>query len=546
VSVSAAIANRLYMAGALAESRRFARALRDPEAAQRETLHRILLANAYSEFGRAHGFLGIRTVAEFRERVAPSEYDDVATGIGRAARGEGRVLTTDPILCFEPTGGSSGANKMVPITRTLLQEFSAATLPWVYDLLVQRPALRDGRAYWAVTPPARRPAATAGGIPIGLEHDSDYFPSFARALLDRVIGAPRALSRVADVESWRYLTLRSLLALPDLTFISVWNPSFLTLLASALDDLFDRLLDDMSRGELSIPLDGALRAELRAALPAHPRLAGQLRRRFGTRPPEDLGDLWENLTLISCWTDAHAARALPAMRRRFPLVEVQGKGLLATEGVVSVPLIEARGSVAAVNSHFLEFTPAGSSSGAALGVHELEVGQTYEVMLTTSGGLYRYRLRDLVRVEGRHHRTPMLSFQGRADLTSDLAGEKLTPVFAEHVLQEAAFATGVEAVFAMLAPAFGDRPRYELLVECDAPDADKLAAAVEERLVASHHYALCRSLGQLDGVHPVVVHDGARLYEERCLARGQRLGAIKPTALDTMPASAPFHSPPAP
>lgn len=531
MNIAAGIANRLYMASAARERHRFARAIRDPATAQHDVLMRIVLANAYSAFGRRHGFIGIRSVKDYRARVDVHDYDQLEQDILRTADGTRRVLTNDPVVCFEPTGGSSGPNKLVPYTRALLREFSAATMPWIYDLLQHRPALRNGRAYWAVSPPARRATTTSGGIPIGLEHDSDYFPAFVRALLDSVIGTPRALSRVPDVEAWRYLTLRALLAVPDLALISVWNPSFLTLLADALDEHWVRLLIDLETGGLSVGLTGLMRHELQRALPARPRLAYDLRYQFGPRPPEDLGALWESLTLISCWTDAHAQRALPALARRFPRVEVQGKGLLATEGVVSFPLYEAGGCVAAVTSHFLEFIPHGGAATIALGVEELEVGGTYEVLLTTSGGLYRYRLKDLVRVEAFHHRTPMLSFQGRADATSDLAGEKLTPMFAERVLQEAATETGVHSSFAMLAPVWDAPPRYDLIVECNSVDADRLAGAVESKLTASHHYALCRRLGQLDGVRAVVVHDAARAYERACLARGQRVGSIKPASL---------------
>jgi hypothetical protein len=377
---------------------------------------------------------------------------------------------------------------------------------------------------------------TRGGIPIGLEHDSDYFPALVRMLLEPALGTPRALSRVPDVDGWRYVTLRALVGVQDLAFISVWNPTFLTLLCSALEERWERLLHDLESGVLSIALEPSLRHELNRALPPNPRLASYLRRRFHRRVPEDLGELWPSLALISCWTDAYAARALTGLSRRFPGVEVQGKGLLATEGVVSIPRFAAGGRVAAVTSHFLEFLPE-DASDLPVGVAELEAGRRYEVLLTTSGGLYRYRLKDIVRVEGFHHATPVLSFQGRSDRTSDLVGEKLTAVFVEQVLQQAARDTGVTASFAMLAPvgaADGLAARYELLLECAPDDAERLAAAVEACLARSHHYALCRRLGQLDAVHAVVVRDGAREYERACLARGQRLGAIKPAALDLM------------
>lgn len=530
MSLLPAVANRLYMAGARASWRRFDAATRDPAAAQHAVLARILRANADTGFGRRHAFASIANAAAYRARVPVADHDALESDIGRIARGASRVFTAEPVICVELTGGSSGANKLVPYTRGLLREFSAATLPWTFDLLRARPALRNGRAYWAVTPPARAASRTEGGIPIGLDHDSDYFPAFARALLDRVVGTPRLLSRAPDVHAWRYLTLRALLAIEDLSFISVWSPSFLTLLAESLRRDFAALVCDMEQGTLAVQMDATLRREFERALPARPRLARDLRRRFGRTPPDDLGLVWPRLALISCWTDAHAARALGAMRAHFPRVEVQGKGLLATEGVVSFPLFDASAPVAAVTSHYLEFLPPGDAR--SVGIEELETGGTYEVLLTTSGGLYRYRLRDLVRVEGWYRRTPMLSFQGRADHTSDLAGEKLTPAFAEQVLRRALASTS-GAMFAMLAPraANGRAAGYDLLVDCAPGHAERLAAAVEEELAQSHHYALCRRLGQLAPVQPVIVPDAQRAYERHCIARGQRISAIKPAAL---------------
>lgn len=532
MSTAAWLANHLYLGASLPARARFGAALRDPRAAQLAILRRILRANAATAFGREHGFHDVASVAEFRARVPARDYDGFGQYVRRVADGEPGVLTTEPVRFVEPSGGSSGPAKEVPYTQSLLREFGRATMPWIFDLLRGRPQLRGGRAYWAVSPPpARRAERTPGGIPVGMEHDSDYFPAFARALLDHALGLPRGVSRVPNLRTCRYLTLRALLATPNLVMVSVWSPSFLTLLAGALDEHFEALLGGLETGRLDVEMDPALRHELSRALPARPGLASAIRRRFGAHPPEDLGEIWPRLALISCWTDGHARRALEGMRRRFPRVEVQGKGLLATEGVVSFPLFRAEAPVAAVTSHFLEFVPENAPSSALL-VDEVEEGRTYEVLLTTGGGFYRYRLKDLVRVEGWLHRTPLIRFVGRADHASDLAGEKLTPEWVERVLAEASARTGVRPCFAMLAPAWGEPPRYRLYVEAPSDDAQRLAAEVEEVLRGAYHYGLCRELGQLGAVEGMEVREAERVYEQVCRERGQRAGSIKPAALD--------------
>lgn len=524
------LASHATLAAAVPARLRFARALRRPAAAQRAILERILRANSATAFGVAHGFASIRGGAAFSRRVPLRDHDAMQPWLARVIGGERDVLTGERVRFVEPTGGSSGPSKLVPYTASLLGEFSAATMPWVFDLLASRTPLRTGRAYWSVTPPGPRPPRTEGGVPVGMEDDADYFPAPLRALLDSTFALPRCVGRAPDVESCRYLTLRALLAATDLSFISVWSPSFLTLLTAQLDVHFEALLRDLERGTLSIPLDPSLRATVQRRLPARPALASLLRRSFGRTPPRDLGLLWDRLALISCWTDGHASRALQGVRERFPHVEIQGKGLLATEGVVSIPLVGVPAPVAAAASHYLEFIPSGSSE--AIPLEAVERDAAYEVALTTSGGLYRYRLRDIVRVEGWLHGTPLLSFRGRADRASDLAGEKLTPAFVEGAIAAALRAMGARTPFAMLAPSVEPSPHYRLYVDCDAGLAACVAAALDTELSQAHHYALCRSLGQLGPVRGVPVRGAEALYERACAARGQRVGAIKPPALD--------------
>ncbi|MEO8337222.1 MAG: GH3 auxin-responsive promoter family protein, partial [bacterium] len=530
MSVLATLANVVTAAGAAPARVRFAAALRDPAAAQRAILMRTLRANADTAYGRAHGFASVRDERDFAARVPLVAFDELDGWMSRVAAGEAHVLTRDAVEFMEPTGGSSGFLKLIPYTSALRSEFSAAVTPWLFDLLAHRPALVRGRSYWAISPPGRRPAQTSGGIPVGMEDDADYFPAPLRALLRRGLAVPGSVARASDIATCRYLTLRALLAAPDLVLISVWSPSFLSLLTDALDEQFDALLNDMERGTFRVPLHPSFVEVLRRELPARPDIARSLRMRFGRRAPEDLGLVWDRLALISCWTEGHATRALAGVRERFPHVEIQGKGLLATEGVVSIPLFVADAPVAALTSHYLEFLD--PRDGRVSPAHALDVGGTYEVALTTGGGLYRYRLRDLVRVEGMLHRAPLLSFQGRADKASDIAGEKLTAMLVERALGAATRATGIAAAFAMLAPSFTPAPHYRLYVEAPEWDAHRLADAFDRELHAAHHYALCRSLGQLGPVRGVSVHDGNRKYERACVERGQRSGAVKPPALD--------------
>ena len=516
---------------------RFHRALQRPELAQAECLARVLRAVAGSrQAERIPGFDRLRSAREFQEAVPMSTPDTVAADVERIAAGEPRVLTGAPVLRFEPSGGSSGASKLVPMTSGLLGEFHRALAPMLFELLHQRPALRAGPSYWSISPMGNKGGRTAGGIPVGSVEDSAYFPRFLQPLLARVFAVPGEVARLPDVESCRYVTLGYLVACEDLALISVWNPSFLTLLMDALEQHGERLADDLERGTCRPPGLGEC-SPLSLRFTPRPERAHVLRRALS----EGLQGraLWPRLSLLSMWTDAQAAHAVGPARRRFEGIEVQGKGLLATEGVITLPLFDSPAPVLAVRSHFYEFADPHQPGARPRLAHELEQGREYVVLLSTSGGLLRYRLGDLVRVEGFHGLTPCLRFLGRADAVSDLVGEKLAATRVTAVLDTTLLTVfnGHRPRFAMLAPEWEAPPAYRLFVETDAPDErlTEAARAIERALSEGHHYRYARELGQLGPVQALRVTEGARRYEARCIALGQRAGDIKPTDLHRQP-----------
>ncbi|WP_420456971.1 GH3 auxin-responsive promoter family protein [Rubrivirga sp.] len=521
----ARLANAAWALAARPAATAFHRALADPERAQTRLLHSILRANADTVVGRAHGFGQIRTLREFQDAVPLVGWDEVAPFVERIAAGEPNVLTSEPVRLLEPTGGSSGGTKLVPYTRTLQRQIRAAVAPWVADLFRHVPAAAHGPAYWSVSPavPHER---TAGGVPVGFEDDGAYLSPLHRTLARATLAAPSALRHVADPEAFRYATLRWLVARRDLALVSVWNPTFLALLLCPLRDWADRLADDLDRGTLSADVPPAVRA----GLDRDSARARDLRRlAAGTTTDADLvAGLWPRLALVSAWADGHAAGPADDLRALVPQAAFQAKGLLATEGVVTVPLWGRDGGAPALTSHVLEFVP--ESGGRPVFAHHVETGERYGVVLTTGGGLYRYRLGDTVEAVGRVAASPLLRFVGREGPVSDRVGEKLH----EGHVARALAGLGLGG-FALVAPDGDARPcRYVLFTDGTASDARLAQAArrLDAALVGNVHYALARRLGQLGPVAAFRIRDGgATAFLEGCVALGQRLGDVKSTAL---------------
>lgn len=531
------VANSLWLLACLSEAHAFRQAQRDVAGTQHRLLLRLLQRNADTVVGRRYRFDDIRSIADYQARVPLSTYADYQEAIERISRGERGVLTRDPVLLLEPTSGSTAATKYIPYTAALHAEFERALAVWIADLFTHDPRLMVGAAYWSISPVARDNQYTVGGIPIGFEDDRAYLGRMQQWLAEAILAVPSTVRLIHDMDTWRYVTLLALLRRRDLALISVWNPTFLTLLVRNLSAWGLRLVTDIAEGTLTPPTAPAPawsttwahcnRPDARRATEIYAALC------TSNDPARLHTQLWPNLRLISCWADAQAAWYVPTLARSFPQAQIQGKGLIATEGFVSIPMIGQSGAALAVRSHFFEFLPA--DDGAARLAHELETGGRYAVVLTTAGGLYRYQLHDLVEVSGWQDTCPLLRFVGRANGCVDRFGEKLHEQHVREALADLLTRYAITPDFVMLTCAEdGDQHAYTLLIEADdVPDhrLSLLARDLDAALATNYHYHYCRDLGQLAALRVCRVVDGHERYLATTMARGQRAGDIKPPLL---------------
>jgi hypothetical protein len=467
MNLSASIANSIWLASSLSEWRRFKHALQHPEETQLALLKSLLTLNRRCEFGTRHDFSSIDSYQRFAARVPLSDYEAIQPSIDRVRAGESNLLTSETITRLVPTSGTTTARKLIPFTGALQRDFNRAIAPWIVDLARQRRQIVNGRAYWSISPSFQTSSETSK-IPIGFDDDVSYLGGAKAWLVRKAVVTPD--TRGKGVSEFQKETIRALVACRDLRLISVWHPSFLTL-----------LLD---------------------LLPA------------GTSPSE----VWPDLQVISCWGDAAAAAGADELADHFPGVLLQRKGLLATEAFITIPFQNAY--PLAIRSHFFEFI---DSIGRVRLAHELNLGEKYEVVVTTSGGLWRYKLRDVVGVTGFVGKTPSLRFLGRAT-TSDLCGEKL----AEEFVAACVACVFGRLRFALLAPN-SERNRYNFFVEgtVTREALDEFETALRE----NPHYAHCRNLGQLQPIRCIETTNACETFLRVQSAGGARLGEVKPVFL---------------
>lgn len=469
------------------------RALRNPERAQKRVLARLIKSLRKTEYGCS---LEVTDSAEFFHKVPVVEFSDLAPWITRQKEGKAALLPQPPRF-YERTSGSTGAPKDIPYSSGLLKSFGRMFVLWARDLYRGVPDLGQGRIYFSISPQLRSADSQSQ---VGLQDDRDYLPRPVRWLLgDRFLSVPGA-QNARTTAGFLDATSLALLDAEDLQVISVWSPSFLTVILDHIQAHGDRLaaLLPAKRGE-------AIQVALEQQNPWRA--------------------IWPNLGLLSLWEDGQAGPMAKDLEERLPGVLVQGKGLLATEAPMTLPRVGTHGQEPLLTEVYFEFQ---DSEGELHGLHALQPDTEYSVIISTPGGLFRYRTHDWVRVVGQVAATPTLRFVGRRNKTSDLVGEKLSEAFVGEVLAGLELPEGRS----VLAPG-SDRSGYLLLLEQEPADRGRLAEALDRALSSAHHYGLARDLGQIQPAQVRVMPNlSLRLMES---ASGSSLGNTKISVLLTSP-----------
>lgn len=496
----------------------FRGAVREPAAAQAQALQRVLEAARGTRFAAEHGLETVRSLSDYRAAVPVRSYDDHRHLYEAVAAGERRVVTRQRVLSLVKTSGTTGAPKLLPVTSTWARIVADAQALWVIAMVREQEEVTTGKSLIAVGPAVE--GRTAGGLRYG--SNTGRMAVAQPWLVKRRYAVPYFIHTLPDPEVRRYCLLRIALSADVRTWTTA-NPSTLLATCRSLQTWREPLTRDLH--------DGTLRSGPAAALPALTRL--RLWTRLGQRRVPDgpwhLGRWW-NLACINCWKGGAAPffldRLAAAMGATVPVREA---GISASEGYFALPLHSSwTGGVAYANGHLLELAPEGG--GDIVSLHEAEVGREYRLIVSTTSGLYRYDLNDVVRVVGHMGRTPLLTFLRKGRDVLSVTGEKVTAGQVVQAMREAApgahgFTVGVE---------LAEIPTYVACVAgIDPSSADAVGAALERSLCTLNvEYASKRETDRLRPLRCVVVDDDTfdRFRAER-LRHGTAEGQVKDPVL---------------
>jgi hypothetical protein len=468
----------------------FERATHEPRAVQEAVLARILAEHAATAFGRDHRFSAITKVSEFRNQVPVAGYEYVEPYIRRVVAGEWNALLAAPkIHMFAMTSGTTAARKLIPVTDSYLADYRRGWNLWGLKTYRDHPEVRlrpivQLSGDW-------QESFTEAGVPCGAV--TGLTARTQHPLVRWIYCVPACVGKVKDAAAKYYLALR--LSLPrKVALIIAANPSTLVSLARAGDQDKESLIRDIHDGTLSRAFD--ISPEVQAALERrlrkrHPERASELEEivhRTGTLYPKEY---WPRDCVIGNWMGGSVGAYLRHYPRYYGATPVRDVGLIASEGRMTIPMADGTPSgVLDITSHYFEFIPqeeAGGKQPTVLAAHELQEGCAYYILLTTSYGLYRYNISDVVRCTGFHNGTPLVEFLSKGAHFANLTGEKVSEHHVTGAMAEVLRELDLTLTAYSVAPCWDDDlPYYGLFVErADLASREQgalLAAALERRL----------------------------------------------------------------
>lgn len=544
------------MSGPLA---RFAEANNRPFATQEAGLKKILRSNANTRFGRAHKFAQMADLSSnnlwrtFRSQVPIRSYTDFLSDIEQMKNGGENILIPDKPNMFSLTSGTTSSPKFCPVNRTFIKEHHRQHLIWMYHVFSHHPLVNQGK-YLVMASPAEM-GRTPGGIPYGAmsgkQLDVQSIP------VRRRMAVPARVQHLSDPEERWFNTLLFALAEKNIRVVTSVNPSTLVAMAERLSKNAEALIERIAKGHPEAgknDTSSAMKA-LAAAFRPNPGRARELREILKTDGSLSPAAVWPDIQVLLTWQGGASSFYLPHVAALWGNTAQRCLGLRASEGTFSIPLRDHDASgVLAVGGHIMEFVPEEEGEPGpqtqTLLAGQLEEGRLYRLIVTTSGGFYRYDMGDLVRVTGFLKRTPEVAFERRAGSVLSATGEKLTedqvvaamevaaaegPLLNGFTLTWEMVDGGVVRYVLALEPVGGEKVRHHRNRQRDR--VRQLLSVFDHELISRNcEYESKRGDGRLGAPRAVLLGEGS--YEKlrsRLAGEGKPENQIKQPVMVTPP-----------
>ncbi|MFM2359914.1 MAG: hypothetical protein RLY16_1907 [Bacteroidota bacterium] len=402
-----------------------------PVSAQRDVLQNLVTAAQYTEFGKKYNFSKLFSLKEFKKRVPIHEYEDVKPYIQRMMQGEENVLCNTPIRWFAKSSGTtSDKSKFIPISEESLYDnhFQASK-----DVL------------------------------------SSYYKNFPSSDLltgkGLVVGGSHQISPVNDNLDIQYGDLSAIL-MQNSPFYGQWlrTPE----LSIALLDEWENKIEQLAQTTADENVTSL------AGVPTWTILL--LKRILEIKGKKTIHEVWPNLELYIT-----GGVSFVPYREQFDRL-IGGKiNYLeiynASEGFFAGQEKPEDDGMLLYTEHgiFYEFLPVeeyGKPHPKTVGLSHVQIGKNYALVISTTGGLWRYLVGDTVQFTSLN--PYRIKVSGRIKHYINAFGEEVIVDNSDYAIAVACEQTGAVVIDYTAAPVYfseGANGTHEWLIEFDNPPA---------------------------------------------------------------------------
>ena len=415
----------------------------NPIQVQRDTLVELLRRAADTEYGLKYDFDSILTAEQYRERLPIIHYEELAPYSERLMNGEQNLLWPEPITWFAKSSGTTAAkSKFIPVSKESLESChfrGGKDVISIFNKLYPDAQVFNGKTL-----------ALGGSSEISKTNNNCRYGDLSAIL-------------ISNTPFWA-----NMMKTPDqsIMLMSEWEEK--------IEKICDTTIKEDVRSLAGVPSWFLT-------------LINRILERTGK---SNLHEVWPNLELF-----IHGGINFTPYREQYKRLLPDPKMKYmetynASEGFFGLQDDPAEHSLLLMIDYgvFYEFIPineVGREHPTVLPLEAVEVGKNYAMVITTSGGLWRYQIGDTIRFTSLYPHKFVIS--GRTKNFINAFGEELMVDNADKAISSVCRQTGAKVKEYTAAPLFmldKAKGRHQWMIEFEKmpPSLDDFASLLDKAL----------------------------------------------------------------
>ena len=404
------------------------KAAKNCKLSQETVLKEIIEYGKNTAFGREHNFVQIGNYLDYQKNVPICTYEDLRPYMERCVKGEENVLFPGKPVMLATTSGTTKEPKWIPISEKYFDEcYKGLSKLWLYSCVKDNPHIFDGHDLSIVGKAVE--GYTESGIMYGSMSGHQYtqIPGFMKDI--HVV--PYDAYEIDDYESKYYCLIRFTIE-HSISYAITPNPSTLLQIIKEINARSSEIIEDIEMGTLSrnITISAEIRKTLESCLKPNPKRAAELKKMLSQHGKLLPRHFWPELALVNIWRSGNNVQYLKQLDGAFAdKTVIREFAYQASEARAGIVLDnDSLSSIMVCHMLYFEFireSDMGQPSPRIYQAWELEKGGRYNIIISTTSGLYRYNMNDILEVDGFFHEFPKLRFVQKGAGVTSLTGEKL-------------------------------------------------------------------------------------------------------------------------